>query len=113
MARLFLHDRLRTAIEESGMTQKEVAAKARISKRTLDAWMRSDPPIPNALDFWQVSQVLGKPMDWYFTERPLKMVPPRLVRLCEDLALLSEDQIDTVKRVISPWAEHRRQERAV
>ena len=112
MSKLFLHTRLRAAVEESGMPHKLIAFEAEINKKTLESWLSNDPPIPNAQQFYRVAKVLGKPLDWFFSEAQIKYAPPRLARLVQDLELLSDDQLDAVCRLIRPWADTKRQERA-
>lgn len=56
--------RLREEIEFSGMTDKEVAAKAGISKRALDSYVGSQNCMPSAEVAVKLAKVLGTTVEY-------------------------------------------------
>ena len=59
--------RLREEIEYSGMLYKEVAAKAGITKRTMDSYVGSQGSIPSADIAVRLAKVLGVSVEYLVT----------------------------------------------
>lgn len=59
--------RLREEIENSGLLDKEVAAKANISKRTIDSYVGSQGCIPSADVAVRLAQVLNTTVEYLVT----------------------------------------------
>ena len=61
-----LRSNLRTAIGNSGLVVKEIAAKSGVNKRTIDKWVGTDGTEPRVKDLYEVCKVLGVTVEWLF-----------------------------------------------
>lgn len=59
-----LRDNLKTAIGNSGMIVKEIAAKSGVKKRTIDKWVGAEATEPKVNDLYKVCKILGITIEW-------------------------------------------------
>jgi transcriptional regulator with XRE-family HTH domain len=59
-----LRDNLKSAITNSGMIVKEIAAKSGVKKRTIDKWVGAEATEPKINDLYKVCQILGITVEW-------------------------------------------------
>jgi len=59
-----LRDNLKSAISNSGMIVKEIAAKSGVNKRTIDKWVGISGTEPKVNDLYKVCKVLVTTMEW-------------------------------------------------
>ena len=69
--------RLREEIEYSGMLYKEVAAKAGITKRTMDSYVGAQGSMPSADIAVRLAQVLGVSVEYLVTGEGADSKPSR------------------------------------
>lgn len=100
-------DNLRKAISRKGLVVKEAAARAEISKRTVDNWLSQKPTVPAADDAVKIAIALdttveelidgksGKEyvIDWAGQHGAQWKPPPRMVPLIEAAEKLSDSEL--------------------
>jgi SOS-response transcriptional repressor LexA len=59
-----LRENLKTAISNSGLIVKEIAAKSGVKKRTIDKWVGAEGTEPKVNDLYRVCQTLGITVEW-------------------------------------------------
>lgn len=59
-----IRNNLKTAINNSGLIVKEIAAKSGVKKRTIDKWVGADATEPKVNDLYKVCQILGVTVEW-------------------------------------------------
>lgn len=94
--------RLRQAISESGLLMKELASEAGVSRRTLEGWVGKRGSLPSVLDFYKVAKVLDRSVEWFFSANPASVsVPERLKAVIPEIAMLSDDDLETVSVLVN------------
>lgn len=64
-------ENLREAIDYSGLEQKELAYKAKISLRNIENYLRENASVPSADKAVQIAQVLGVTVEYLVTGKDL------------------------------------------
>jgi len=105
--------RLRSEIEYIGLNQKEFAAKAGIKKRALDAYLRTQQSMPPADTAVKIASVLGVSVEYLVTGKEYKKSIDisgylQFRDILDDLAVLPEEILATLKAVIKAFAENER-----
>lgn len=60
-------DRLKMAIRQKGITQKELSARINLSPVTISRYMSDDSRLPGAWDLYRMANSLGVSMEWLLT----------------------------------------------
>jgi transcriptional regulator with XRE-family HTH domain len=105
--------RLRSEIEYIGLNQKEFAAKVGIKKRALDTYLRTQQSMPPADTAVKIASVLGVSVEYLVTGKEYKKSIDisnylRFRDILDDLAVLPDETLDTLKTVIKAFAENER-----
>jgi len=105
--------RLRSEIDYIGLNQKEFAAKAGIKKRALDAYLRAQQSMPPADTAVKIASVLGVSVEYLVTGKEYKKSIDisdylRFRDILDDLAVLPDEILGTLKTVIKTFAENER-----
>ena len=105
--------RLRSEIEYIGLTQKEFAAKAGVKKRALDAYLRTQQSMPPADTAVKIAAALGLSVEYLVTGSDSRQSVDiskylQFRDLLDDLAILPEETLDTIKTVIKTFADKER-----
>ena len=74
-----LRDNLKTAISNSGMIVKEIAAKSGVNKRTIDKWVGVNETEPKINDIYKVCKTLGITVEWAVTGKHPENSPEKLI----------------------------------
>jgi len=105
--------RLRSEIEYIGLNQKEFAAKVGIKKRALDTYLRTQQSMPPADTAVKIASVLGVSVEYLVTGKEYKKSIDisnylRFRDILDDLAVLPDEILGTLKTVIKAFAENER-----
>jgi transcriptional regulator with XRE-family HTH domain len=106
-------ERLRSEIEYIGLSQKEFAAKAGIKKRALDMYLGGQKSMPPADVAVKIADALGLSVEYLISgkeQRHSVDISPYLQfrDVLDDLALLPEEILVPIKKMISAAADHER-----
>jgi len=109
--------RLRSEIEYLGLTQKEFAAKAGIKKRALDAYLRAQQSMPPADTAVKIAAALGLSVEYLVTGKAYRQSVDisgylRFRDILDDLAVLPDEILDSVKAMIKTAANNERRKKA-
>ena len=105
-----LRNNLRTAIADSGLIVKEIAAKSGVKKRTIDKWVGIEANEPKVNDLYNVCMVLKTTMEWIvngeagteYVKSIIKndpravQVPDRIFPIVEGLLLLDDRELSAI-----------------
>ncbi len=99
-------DNLRESLDFCGMTQKELAYKAKITQRSLENYLRENASIPSAENAVKIAQVLGVTVEYLVTGKNTKdisaSVEPEIKQLIRSIHNLPvEKQRIVIKNAIS------------
>ncbi|MDR2541944.1 MAG: helix-turn-helix domain-containing protein [Treponema sp.] len=105
--------RLRSEIEYIGLNQKEFAAKVGISKRALETYLGAQQSIPSADVAVKIAAVLGVSVEYLVTGKEYKQTVDiskylQFRDLLDNLAILPEETLETIKVVIEAFADSER-----
>jgi len=105
--------RLRSEIEYIGLNQKEFAAKVGIKKRALDTYLRTQQSMPPADTAVKIASVLGVSVEYLVTGKEYKKSIDisaylQFRDILDDLAVLPDEILGTLKTVIKTFAENER-----
>jgi len=105
--------RLRSEIEYIGLNRKEFAAKAGIKKRALDAYLGVQQSMPPADIAVKIASVLGVSVEYLVTGKEYQKSIDisgylQFRDILDDLAVLPEEILATLKAVIKAFAENER-----
>ena len=108
----FVH-RLRSEVEYIGLNRKEFAIKAGIKKRALDAYLGTQQSMPPADTAVKIASVLGVSVEYLVTGKEYKKSIDisnylRFRDILDDLAVLPDEILGTLKAVIKAFAENER-----
>lgn len=104
--RMDFRGRLREEIEYSGMLYKEVAAKAGITKRTMDSYVGTNASMPAADIAVRLAQVLGVSVEYLVTgEKKEAALSNQERHLLSCFEKLSERERKALERYIGELAE--------
>jgi len=108
-----LAQRLRSEIEYIGLNRKEFAAKAGIKKRALDAYLGAQQSMPPADAAVKIASVLGVSVEYLVTgkeyQKSIDVSAYLQFRdILDDLAVLPDEILGTLKTVIKAFAENER-----
>jgi transcriptional regulator with XRE-family HTH domain len=108
--------RLRSEIEYIGLNQKEFAAKLGIKKRTLDSYLGAQQSIPPADTAVKIAAALGLSVEYLVTGREYKQNVDisrylQFRDILDDLAVLPDEILDSVKAMIKTAADSERKKR--
>ena len=106
-----LRDNLKTAISNSGMIVKEIAAKSGVNKRTIDKWVGASGTEPKVNDLYKVCKVLVTTMEWLvdgdaganYIRKIIRndpkaiQVPDRISPIVECLLLLEDKELRSIR----------------
>ena len=103
-------------MEYIGLTRKELAEKAGIKKRALDAYLEAQQSIPPADKAAQMAAALGVSVEYLVTGNEYKkgMDISRYVQfkdILDDLAILPAGILGPIKAVIKAFAESERKKK--
>lgn len=105
--------RLRYEMEYAGLTRKELAAKAGIQKRALDAYLEAQQSMPPADKAVRIAAALGLSVEYLVTGRECrqavdvsKYLPFK--DILDDLAVLPEKTLEPIRAVIKSFAGRER-----
>jgi len=101
---------LKTAISNSGMIVKDIAAKSGVKKRTIDKWVGSEATEPKVNDLYKVCKILGITIEWVvegekgleYVRKTIKndprsiQVPDRISPIVEGLLLLDDRNLSGI-----------------
>jgi len=109
--------RLRSEIEYIGLNQKEFAAKTGIKKRTLDTYLRAQQSMPPADTAVKIAAALGLSVEYLVTGKAYRQTVDisdylRFRDILDDLAVLPDEILDTVKAMIKTAANNERRKKA-
>jgi len=109
--------RLRSEIEYIGLNQKEFAAKTGIKKRTLDTYLRAQQSMPPADTAVKIASVLGVSVEYLVTGKAYRQTVDisgylRFRDLLDDLAVLPDEILESVKAMIKTAANNERRKKA-
>jgi transcriptional regulator with XRE-family HTH domain len=97
---------LRETLDFCGMTQKELAYKAKITQRSLENYLKEDASIPSVDKAVKIAQVLGVTVEYLVTGKDTKnisaSVEPEIKQLIRSIHNLPVDkQRVVIKNAIS------------
>ena len=99
--------RLRDEIEYSGMLYKEVAAKAGITKSTMDSYVGAQGSIPSADIAVRLAQALGVSVEYLVTGKGSEnSISKRDCRIIDCLRKLPDKQRKALEQYIETLAEN-------
>ena len=109
--------RLRSEMEYIGLTRNELAVKAGIKKRALDAYLEAQQSMPPADKAVQMAAALGVSVEYLVSGKEFKrdMDIYRYIQFkdtLDDLAVLPAGILGPIKTVIKTFAESERKKRA-
>ena len=110
--------RLRSEIEYIGLNQKEFAAKTGIKKRTLDTYLRAQQSMPPADTAVKIAAALGLSVEYLVTGKAYRQTVDisdylRFRDILDDLAVLPDEILDTVKAMIKTAANNERRRKGL
>jgi len=105
--------RLRSEIEYIGLNRKEFAAKAGIKKRALDAYLGAQQSMPPADTAVKIASALGVSVEYLVTGKEYQKSIDisgylQFKDILDDLAVLPDEILGTLKTVIKTFAENER-----
>jgi len=106
--------RLQSEIDYLGLNRKEFAAKVGIKKRALDAYLGPQQSMPPADVAVKIAAVLGLSVEYLVTGREYKRKTDiskylQFKDILDDLEVLPEDTLSTLKTVIKTFADRERE----
>ena len=109
--------RLRSEIEYIGLNQKEFAAKLGIKRRTLDTYLGAQQSMPPADTAVKIASVLGVSVEYLVTGKAYRQSVDisgylRFRDILDDLAVLPDEILDSVKAMIKTAANNERRKKA-
>jgi transcriptional regulator with XRE-family HTH domain len=109
--------RLRSEIEYIGLNQKEFAAKAGVKKRTLDTYLRAQQSMPPADTAVKIASALGLSVEYLVTGKAYRQTVDisgylRFRDILDDLAVLPDEILESVKAMIKTAANNERRKKA-
>lgn len=109
-------NRLRSEIEYLGINRKGFAAKAGIKLRALDTYLGPQQSIPPADTAVKMAAALGVSVEYLVTGKEFQNNTDisgyiKFKDLLDDLAVLPEDIVNTMKTVIGAFAKNERKKR--
>jgi transcriptional regulator with XRE-family HTH domain len=109
--------RLRSEIEYIGLNQKEFAAKTGIKKRTLDTYLRAQQSMPPADTAVKIATALGVSVEYLVTGKAYRQTVDisgylRFRDILDDLAILPDEILESVKAMIKTAANNERRKKA-
>jgi len=105
--------RLRYEMEYIGLTRKELAAKAGIQKRALDAYLEAQQSMPPADKAVKIAAALGLSVEYLVTGKEYKQGVDvsrylRFKDVIDDLAVMPDRALEPIRAVIRSFAESER-----
>jgi len=91
---------LKTAIKNSGMIVKEIAAKAGVSKRTIDKWVGAEETEPKVNDLYKVCQILGITVEYLVTGEDIEGIPQETIFIAQKIAALSPQNKEEIMLLV-------------
>ena len=109
--------RLRSEIEYIGLNQKEFAAKLGIKRRTLDTYLGAQQSMPPADTAVKIAAALGLSVEYLVTGKAYRQSVDisgylRFRDILDDLAVLPDEILDSVKAMIKTAANNERRKKA-
>jgi len=109
--------RLRSEIEYIGLNQKEFAAKLGIKRRTLDTYLGAQQSMPPADTAVKIAAALGVSVEYLVTGKAYRQTVDisgylRFRDILDDLAVLPDEILDSVKAMIKTAANNERRKKA-
>jgi transcriptional regulator with XRE-family HTH domain len=109
--------RLRSEIEYIGLNQKEFAAKLGIKRRTLDTYLGGQQSMPPADTAVKIATALGLSVEYLVTGKEYKQNIDisgylRFRDILDDLAVLPDEILESVKAMIKTAANNERRKKA-
>jgi transcriptional regulator with XRE-family HTH domain len=118
-----LRDNLKAAVANSGMIVKEIAAKSKVNKRTVDKWVGVSATEPKVNDLYKVCKVLSVTMEWVvdgeagteFIKAVVRndpmtvQVPDRIRDIVANLLLLDDNEIIGIRANAKALVRNRKQ----
>ena len=110
--------RLQSEIDYLGLSRKEFAAKVGIKKRALDAYLGPQQSMPPADIAVKIAAALGLSVEYLVTGKEYKQKVDvskylQFRDLLDDLAVLPEETLSTLKTIIKAFADRERKKREV
>jgi len=109
--------RLRSEIEYIGLNQKEFAAKLGLKRRTLDTYLGAQQSMPPADTAVKIASALGLSVEYLVTGKAYRQSVDisgylRFRDLLDDLAVLPDEILESVKAMIKTAANNERRKKA-
>ena len=106
-------NRLKSEIEYIGLNRKEFAAKADIKIRALDTYLGPQQSMPSADTAVKIANALGLPVEYLVTGKEYLQTIDiskylQFKDIVDDLALLPDETLETLKAVIKAFADSER-----
>ncbi len=101
---------LRKIMEYRDITAKDLGRQAGIEHRTIEGWTSSRKTIPRADAAVAIAQALDTTVEYLITgEAPAGWrPPPRIEAIVDDLLILDDQELVTVRVMVHPLAEAHR-----
>jgi SOS-response transcriptional repressor LexA len=101
-----LRENLKTAISNSEMIVKEIAAKSGVNKRTIDKWVGAEETEPKVKDLYRVCQTLGITIEWVVTGKEKGGFSQEIISIAQKIAALSLQDREEVMLLVRHKLEH-------